>query len=418
MATCLKRNDPYQHAVTTSVAGEDQWESPLWRVENLDFVQAHQYGGWRSFGLEAARTVERLAKYRRPVLLSEFGLREERARNFDPSGRALHSALWAATVSGAAGTPMPWWWDTYVDAFDLYGQFSSVARFVDDVDFPREGFRPISQYSLEFSGQTNAYGAVIIQPDQTSFAAAPFNQPQTYRVLRDGTVEGPFLRAETIHGTKANPHLHNSQTFEVDYPVDGTFGVAVTEVSNYQSSELNITVDAELALREEFPDDDPASGAQYRYSKVYRVPVKAGTHTVTVDNRGDDWIKVAYLLENYRGIGPKALTVLGMAGTDTAMVWVAAGETVHYAWKLGVKPTPVGGAILRIDDLPAEQWKVLIWDTSAGKVISESVIRRRPARIALPPVASDVAVKLRRIRSLSETSAGNPPGWRTARSTD
>jgi len=104
------------------------------------------------------------------------------------------------------------------------------------------------------------------------------------------------------------------------------------------------------------------------------------------------------VLENYRGPGPKTLSVRGLVGQDTALVWVQAPESVYYAPRLGIKPTPVRGAVLRIDDLPAEQWKVFVWDTTAGKVIAESVIRRRPARIPLPEVAADIALKLRRIK--------------------
>lgn len=398
MVAFIRKNDPYKHLVTTSVAGENEWDSSLWRLEELGFVQPHQYGKWRNFAAEAAYTIERFAGHERPILPGEFGLYEEAAKNLDPSGRALHNAMWSAVTSGAAGSPMPWWWASHIDAFDLYGRFGALAKFIEKVDFPGEGFRPIREWSLEFTGETDAYGTVLIQPDRTSFDLAPFNRPQTYRVLRDGTVEGPAARAETIHGLKANPELHNPQTFEVEYPVDGAFGVFVSEVSNYGSSELSIAVDDEQALKAEFPDEDPSSGVQYRYRKVYRVPVPAGKHRITVDNRGEDWIKVAYVLEHYRGFGPKALSVQGLAGRDTALVWVQAPESVYYAPKLGIKPTPVRGAVLRIDDLPAEQWKVFVWDTAAGKVLAESVIRRKPTRIPLPPVATDIALKLRRIK--------------------
>ena len=65
----------------------------------------------------------------------------ERVRAGEPSalrrGRAeghprlaFHETLWAGVFGSGCGTGMAWWWDSTVDAFDLYPQFKVVRDFV------------------------------------------------------------------------------------------------------------------------------------------------------------------------------------------------------------------------------------------------------------------------------------------------
>ena len=43
-------------------------------------------------------------------------------------------------LSRSAGTAMLWWWDSYVEPYDLYDLFSSVAAFAADVDWVNENY--------------------------------------------------------------------------------------------------------------------------------------------------------------------------------------------------------------------------------------------------------------------------------------
>jgi hypothetical protein len=52
-------------------------------------------------------------------------------------------------MSGAAGTAMLWWWDTYVDAEDLYHVFTPVARFAADIPWSTVGFEPLQTEAAE-----------------------------------------------------------------------------------------------------------------------------------------------------------------------------------------------------------------------------------------------------------------------------
>ncbi|MDP6355015.1 MAG: cellulase family glycosylhydrolase [Planctomycetota bacterium] len=395
MAAFLKKNDPYPRLVSTSVAGLAEQGSPVWRVENLDFVQAHRYHRWRSFSKEANTAVEEFRDDGRPIMLTEFGLRKEAARILDPRGLFIHNSLWAAAMSGAAGTPMPWWWDHHIQPFMLFNRFRGISAFTKDIDFAGQGFEPYTNWNVVSRASKKEIGSVFIQPDQTAFDSAPFNAPQEYTIGRDGSIDGPTLRAETIHGITANPKLHNPQIFHVDYSVDGTFGVIVTEVSNFHPSDLRITLDNEVALQQAFEDQDPSVGSQYRYNKTYRIDVPAGKHTIVVDNHGHDWIKVAYVLDNYRTGGDKSLGGYGIAGADMALLWLTVQENVYYARHWGIGSARVRG-VLKVRGLTYGHWEALVYNTSKGEMLSKSSFLGSTGQVNLPTVARDIAVKLLR----------------------
>jgi len=293
-----------------------------------------------------------------------------------------------------SGSPMPWWWDQHIQPFTLYKRFRGISTFTKDVDFAGQGFKPYSNWNVQGIASKKNLGSVFVQPDQTAFDSAPFNAPQEYTIARDGTIEGPVLRAETIHGISANPKLHNPQIFHVDYSVDGTFGVIVTEVSNFNPSEMRISLDNEVALQQPFEDQDTSVGSQYRYNKVYRIKVPAGKHMIVVDNHGHDWIKVAYVLENYRTGGEQSLGGYGLVGPDMALLWLTLQENFYYAHHWGIGSASVRNGVLNVRGLTYGQWEVSIHNTTNGEVLSKSSFLGGSGRVKLPAVARDVAVKL------------------------
>ena len=101
--------------------------------------------------LLAARTDQRgeTPRLQKPVLLAESGAVEPshtgpfKLYAKDKAGSILHDVLFAAFFAGAAGPGHCWHWDRYVDANDLWWQFSRFAAAVEGLDPPAEGFEPI-----------------------------------------------------------------------------------------------------------------------------------------------------------------------------------------------------------------------------------------------------------------------------------
>lgn len=142
MAVFLRSVDPNPRMITTSLGMNNVWPE-LWKMPELDFVQIHSY--IRRLGsvftrseLDAAAYVRheiaRVDDFGKPYLLSEFGYlvtKDDPGMNaVDKTGIHLHNALWSSALSGAAGTCMLWWWDTYIEKNNLYYHFESLTKFL------------------------------------------------------------------------------------------------------------------------------------------------------------------------------------------------------------------------------------------------------------------------------------------------
>lgn len=154
MGAELRRLDPYGHLVTNSLAAYTDWPE-FWALPAIDFVQLHSYiyDGWEPSPLQgdaAALLLDQaldFEDYEKPFLVAEFGFHgsggTNRLNKLDKLGIHLHNALWASCLSGAAGAPMLWWWDDYVDPNDLYYHYRALGRFLKDVDWAGQAWRPI-----------------------------------------------------------------------------------------------------------------------------------------------------------------------------------------------------------------------------------------------------------------------------------
>jgi hypothetical protein len=163
MATYLRSLDPNRHLVTTSLAlYPSVLESPsfgeIWNTAGLDLTQIHRYTtlganlpvGDTDVSRDLGHLVtEMLDRHGAPTIVGEYGVNSAgpaETAALDPDGIALHDALWSSALSGAFGTAMTWWWDSYVDERPdvFYPMFGAVARFVADVPWDQERFAATS----------------------------------------------------------------------------------------------------------------------------------------------------------------------------------------------------------------------------------------------------------------------------------
>lgn len=136
MGAHLRSIDPWAHLRTTSCG----WDRGGWEMNDvgeIDYVQSHLYCA-HDMASAIHEACEDDAQYGKPFYPGEFGVGEEEKWS-DPEGIALHNGLWAAVLSGAAGTAMNWSWDV-VDEYDLYRHFAAVAAFGSDVDWVGEDY--------------------------------------------------------------------------------------------------------------------------------------------------------------------------------------------------------------------------------------------------------------------------------------
>ena len=202
MARYLRQIDPMKHPITTSFAGT-KGDPAIWQLPEMEFTQNHQYNSKDMAESISQWTKHNISEFKKPHVFGEFGTDAGGPRSEkDPDGIALHNGIWAAPLSGSAGTAMLWWWDNYIEPRNLYYHFKPFAEFVKDIDWHRSGFRDIEinnpETQLRIFGLQNDKEAILwLQNSQHTWFRA-FNkepivtiQPVMIQIkgLKDGDYE-------------------------------------------------------------------------------------------------------------------------------------------------------------------------------------------------------------------------------------
>ncbi len=168
MAAFIGDLDVYDHLVSTSFA-HTEYEPNTWNHPLIDFTQVHLYiTSQNAQNIHHDWTQNYLEQFDKPMIVGEYGfgsLGPDFSIQNDPNGIDLHNSLWAATVSGAFGTAMTWWWDSYIHTQNLYYHFFPVSEFAASLDFFSQEFTPVTLQSeplrsFALQGQSDIYGWV------------------------------------------------------------------------------------------------------------------------------------------------------------------------------------------------------------------------------------------------------------------
>jgi len=208
MATELRRLDPYAHCVTNTLAAYTDWPE-FWALPAIDFVQLHAYiyDDWEPTPAQydaAALVLDQaqdFVQFGKPFLVAEFGFHASGAVNrlnkLDKLGIHLHNALWASCLSGAAGAPMLWWWDNYVEPNDLYYHYRALGRFLDGVDWTGQPWQPLQdggKGNLRVIGLTTPTRALLWFQDRRNTWQLRLEKKQPARLLESFTFRVPGIQ--------------------------------------------------------------------------------------------------------------------------------------------------------------------------------------------------------------------------------
>lgn len=398
MAEELHRIDPYHHLVTTSFSNS-MGDRAIDLLQDMDYAQTHHYGGdlvW-SIAYQEARK----SSWGKPHLVAEVGADGGGPRPEDTQGFQVHNPIWISIATGCAGGAAPWWWDSLIEPNNLYPLFAAASRFVQDIDWPAEQFRPVDPaLAYQVAPKSTIYGDLEFANGPSSFEPGPANRPRLVRIV-DGQATGQLPLSSLLHGARNHRELRNPVTFRVRLSKPTRFDVIVEQVSGYGGAGLRISLDGKPVLTRKFadPDDTKDTKTITQYDGAYGFVVPKGSHTVLVENPGNDWLTAVY---RFQGLVPQkapAIETWALAGNRTAIAWLRAkGDTFHNVVEMKQPPALTPPAVLRLDSLAAGRWKVELWDTWRGQPIqtfSRDVENAGVIRIPIPSFHGDLAVKLK-----------------------
>ncbi len=411
MAGFLKQHDIYGHLVSTTYGSPE-----VWKIPSVDFTMEHFYGD-RGTPIDFVGAIRNIfGKYRKfdkPYVMAEFGI-DCRAcdSQYDPDGKGqnLHNALWSGVMAGGSGTPMTWWWDTYVHPKNLCGVFQPVARFVGQVNWAHTRFSPLSRIEVIPDSHTSEQfvDQEIFMGDWGVWGAGDRTQAKNkqYSIHRDGRIEG-----EPVLGIlSGNPQGKSKLTFRLDMPAAGQFTVSLGIVSD--RARLQIHVDERPQLDEPLQSGPPGTGpwkaSEYdpewkiwraRYGRDYTVQVSAGKHVVTIANREGNWLSFAGgRVTGYRSSRSPYVHALGLTSERLTLLWL---QDQTSTWKTVLDKIPLkeqAGLHVAISDLASGDYRVQWWDTYQGTICAEEDVMAGAQGLVLsvPKFTRDLAALIRR----------------------
>jgi Domain of unknown function (DUF5060) len=231
--------DPYGHLVTTTYGDAD-----VWKIPEIDFAQTHSYGTG-NIADHAPVIISEAAKhaaYGKPHLMGEFGIDWRSPDNkYDPDGKGLnlHNALWASAVSGDAGGAMIWWWDNYVHPKKLYGAYTPLKHFTDEVPWATGEWKKLtatcssgSGNSVTNSAEVRVYGLIN---DRMAIAWVQ-NSASTWKNVYEKK-EVPIIPAAMVHFREIPPGRYLVRWWDTH-----TGEIVKRESVNASNGEVNLAV--------------------------------------------------------------------------------------------------------------------------------------------------------------------------------
>ena len=406
MAVVLHGLDPFRHLVTTSFWSNTGPED-YWRLDELDLVQTHLYTGNDAGVAEQVRECcerqhERFAK---PHIFGEFGIRAGAGTaEKDPQGWAIHNGLWAGLFSGAAGGPMPWWHESYLDKLDLYFHFTALANFAAGLPLGSARWEQTRISPLEYADKKHPAELrdVILAPQ-----ASAWNKPEAhgpFEIKADGSLAGTRKPSSLLHGD-GHRDLRDPPTFAIAYPRAGTFVVRVGKVS--RAGQLRIWVDDRLALDRALPC---ASGLgresafvqrwnlwETTYDQDFSVEIPAGAHRIRVDNAGKDWVTInRFVFTGCQQLDRPNAFVWGLTTKDQTILWLQNRESTWVNHAGGGKLAGIAPFHFTVMGLPDGRYRLQWWETWKGSPLREEIAEARQGQltIAVPALPTDCALKI------------------------
>lgn len=389
----VRELDVNNHLVTV---GLKEHNIVLESAADIDFTQTIVYQD-RPLGVsnrQVEKTFERVALARaiapRPVLVNEFSLNPWfEPINDDEAGVHVSNTMWAAILSGAAGSAMPFWWDTYIDARDFYGMFGAVALFARDLPWNTLDFE---LFEPGLVGDVLTEYAPLRLDNFNRLFRSPSIPDTIYHVTADGAAPPVSITSSYLYGRQFNSENSRPQTFIISPPVDTEFIIGIENVSTAAPAQLLVTIDGETRTRLDL--------AQGTRELNLNFPLAAGTHTVVLDNLGEDWLQLAFLeIADY--IAPLRALALVDEDAGISLIWIHHRD---YTWDTvqgGEQITPLGFQ-LNLPQLAPGNYLVEFWDPLTGQVIGQehyTATTEAPLTIELLPVSTQLALRIFRLEN-------------------
>ncbi len=307
MSDYIRAIDPHRHLITTS-SHASGFEN-IWNLPNIDLVQIHHYGT-PVIGPFRSAAHDMAALYQKPVIIGEYGAGSVNGLNSETNlpdlpepyqsqlldGLVIHNGIWSSFHANSSAHL--WWWDSYIEPYQLYHAFAPLHQYVQNEDL--SNMHPAERV-------VSGLAPISAIPQVWDFSYIPV---QTLFTLQNGSFPDMDKLPQYLQGSWHNAY-RSDPTFILTLPQSGQLLIHVQEVSSYSEGKIRVLVNAQ----ETFNATYPAGHNNFTIS----VPLPAGPLNVQIVNNGRDWFKInAYEFKS----GNNPLDSIGLIKDDRALIWI------------------------------------------------------------------------------------------------
>lgn len=414
LSTTLKATDPYQRVVTTSLTGSSD-RAEIWNISTLELVQYHSYGLAQPAGKLPGILQGMMAKYNKPVILSEYGIDSGGFHaDKDPYYRGLRQGIWAGLMSNTPGTGMSWWWEE-IHSRNLYGIYNSISQFLNKTALGNGAWTPVA-FLTNGEAPTTVGDAIAGAPlfNATLNLSGQWGFRSTGALaLTDPDAAGraPAVFTAFFHGT-AHPELKNPCRLSAWFGAGAKLVMHLNSVSD--GARINVLVDGVSAFTQNVANLDGKWDVNNEYNTDYTVNIPAGKHLIEVRNTGADWFYLDWIrLENvqpstYAGGWTPSPIATGVKSASEALVYVVNPAANFPGNATAQTIPPMTNAVIKLNSWPSGSWTA-IWNDAKtfaplGKTSSDTT--NGVLQLPLPSFSEDAAA---RIVPANRVSVGGSP---------
>lgn len=372
MSQYIDSIDVYHHIITTSTSSDLSLLQLMDNNAKMNQLQFHVYSAHIETALyETSRNY--LSSLSKPIWCGEFGTNDNYTNHPDKWGDHVRKSTWIGMFSKVPN--MFWYWDTYINANNLYSLYAPLGDFLNGVDIVAETGGDYTNFTFSSNDYSNSSAVAV---PGLSWATS---MQDTFTVQPDGSVPGIANLSVYLQGSY-HTAMGTQASFTATFSSAGTVVMDVAGVSTSTSSQsLDIYVDGALT------SSNTLTGATQITTSV-----TAGRHTIKYVNTGLDWIQANSY--TFSPIQVPEAAAYGYIGADRAYGYVY--NKAYGDWANPDTIIPLSGVSLKIGSLTAGSYDVSFTDPVSGVVtignavtsLNDSVI------INLPDFKKDIAFKL------------------------
>ena len=169
MSEYLKTLDYNDRLITTSFM-DNNHSSGVFDLDSIDYHTIHSYAYNPK---ENIRSLIPLNNQNKPLIIEEWGVdwrSGEKEYKIDKDGLILKGAIYASIFKNYSSV-MPWWWDSYIDRYDLYHVFKAPFKIASMFNLDGAKHLKINTNKKDLSGvgiDTNKNIYIYLYNNQTS----------------------------------------------------------------------------------------------------------------------------------------------------------------------------------------------------------------------------------------------------------